>query len=273
MANGAGPGDVVTNVAEFAENLLTLAELQARLAAIELKQNVQAVKVGGGLMLVGGGRAGIAGLPIALAGIAELLVSVLGMNRGAALLAVAVAAFAIAGTCVAIAAARLRGSDVGFPLTKEEFTRNLNWVRTVLLHSGRSAQADGVESVIRRQAGKLREGEPVRADSSWCGSDGASSLRKAALASSPCRQSARRSLDPPEPDSRSRAQAWTTTSVTSRPIMRSERTGAMSAQPMMPSSRPAGIDHQDATDRLGPEHLADLAQAILGRDGHDPRLS
>ena len=52
----------------------------------------------------------------------------------------AVAAFAIAGTCIAIAAGRLRGSDLGFPLSKEEFTRNLNWVRTVLLHSGRSAR-------------------------------------------------------------------------------------------------------------------------------------
>ncbi len=63
----------------------------------------------------------------------------------------------------------------------------------------------------------------------------------------------------------------TTASVTSRPIMRSDRTGAMSAQPMMPSSRPAESTHQDAAHRLGPEHLADVAQGILGSDGHDPR--
>jgi hypothetical protein len=68
------------------------------------------------------------------------MVSLLGMNRGVALIAVAVAAFAIAGMCVAIAVARLRGSDMGFPLTKEEFTRNLNWIRTVLLYSGRSGR-------------------------------------------------------------------------------------------------------------------------------------
>ncbi len=83
----------------------------------------------------------VAALPIALAGIAELLVSLLGMNRGFALIAVAVAAFVIAGICAAIAVARLRGADLGFPLSKEEFARNLNWVRTVLLHSGRSARA------------------------------------------------------------------------------------------------------------------------------------
>ena len=48
-----GPADVVTNVAEFGENLLTLAELQARLAAIELKQNIEGVKVGGAIIVAG----------------------------------------------------------------------------------------------------------------------------------------------------------------------------------------------------------------------------
>jgi Putative Actinobacterial Holin-X, holin superfamily III len=140
--DGASPGDVVTNVAEFGEDLLSLAELQASLAAIELKQNLGAVKWGG-IVLVTGGVLALAALPIALAGIAELLVSLRGMNRGFALIAVAAVAFAIAGTCIAIAVARLRSSEMGFPLSREEFTRNLNWVRTVLLYSGRSARRRG----------------------------------------------------------------------------------------------------------------------------------
>jgi len=137
--NGASPGDVVTNVAEFGEDLLSLAELQTRLAAIEVKQNLEAVRRGAAILVTGSVLA-LAALPIALAGIAELLVSMLGMNRGAALLAVAAAAFVIAGACIAIAVGRLRGSDMGFPLTREEFTRNLNWLRTVLLYSGRTAR-------------------------------------------------------------------------------------------------------------------------------------
>lgn len=135
----AGPGDVVSNAAEFAEHLLTLGELQGRLAAFETKQNVEAVKFGTAVMLVGA-AIGVAGLPIALAGIAEVLVSALNMNRGAALLSVAVAAFAVAGVCIAIAIGRLRASDLGFPLSKEELSRNINWIRTVLLHSGRSSR-------------------------------------------------------------------------------------------------------------------------------------
>jgi hypothetical protein len=138
--NAPCPGDVVTNVAEFGENLLTLAELQARLTVMELKQNVQTAK-GTVAVILGGAVLGIAGLPIVLAGIAELFVSELGMKRGFALLGVAVVALAIAGSTIAIAAIRLRRSVVGFPLTTEEFTRNLNWVRTILLHSGRSVSA------------------------------------------------------------------------------------------------------------------------------------
>lgn len=136
---GAGPGDVVTNVAEFGENLLTLAELQARLASIELKQNVRAVKFGG-TVLITGAVLGLATLPVALLGIAELLTTGLSIHRGLAQVIVAGAGFLIAGICVAVAVLRLRGSDLGFPLSGEELTRNINWVRTVLLHSGRSAR-------------------------------------------------------------------------------------------------------------------------------------
>jgi hypothetical protein len=137
--DGVGPADVASNVAEFTENLLTLAELQAKMAAIELKQNLAAIKVGTAV-LAGGAVLSMAALAIALAGIAELLVSLLGWNRGLALLTVAVATLSIAGAGIAVAIARLRGSDLGFPLSREEFARNLNWVRTVLLYSGRSAR-------------------------------------------------------------------------------------------------------------------------------------
>lgn len=136
---GVGPGDVVTNVAEFGENLLTLAELQARLTGIELKQNVQAVKFGGAVLMVGAAL-GLAALPVALLGLAELLATGLDIHRGLAQLIVAGAGFLIAGICAAIAVVRLRASDLGFPLSSEEFTRNVNWVRTVLLHSGRTAR-------------------------------------------------------------------------------------------------------------------------------------
>ena len=134
-----GPVDVVSNVTGFGENLLTLAELQTRLAALELQQNLEVAKISVPVILAGIVLA-VVSLPLVLAGIAELLVSELALKRGYALLSVAVAALVIAGACIGIAGSRLRRRAGGFPLTGEEFARNLNWVRTVLLHSGRSTR-------------------------------------------------------------------------------------------------------------------------------------
>jgi hypothetical protein len=130
---------MVSGVAEFGENLLSLAELQARLVALELQQNLQAAKIRVPVILAGAVLA-VVSLPLVLAGIAELLVSELGMKRGYALLGVAVVALAIAGTAIALAVVWLRRALTGFPISREEFVRNLNWVRTVLLHSGRAAR-------------------------------------------------------------------------------------------------------------------------------------
>jgi hypothetical protein len=138
--NEAGPGQVVSSVAEFGENLLTLGELQARLAAIELKQNVDAAKIDGSVVLAGAALA-LASLSVILIGVAELLVSELGMKRGVALLSVSGVSILIAGACIAIAGSRLRRKAVGFPLSGEELARNLNWLRTVLVHSGRPARS------------------------------------------------------------------------------------------------------------------------------------
>jgi len=135
--NGTG---VVTSIAELGENLLSLSELQARLAAAEMKQNLEAAKANAPVLLVGV-VIGLASVPLVLAGIAELLVSEMGMKRGYAFLGVAVVSLAIAGICVVIGNNALRRSLAGFPLSSEELTRNLNWVRTIMLHSGRSAKA------------------------------------------------------------------------------------------------------------------------------------
>ena len=78
----------MSNVAGFGENLLTLTELQAKLATIELRQNISAVKNGGSLLL-GGLVVAVASLPVVLVGVAELLVSELAFKRGYALLIVA----------------------------------------------------------------------------------------------------------------------------------------------------------------------------------------
>ncbi len=130
---------MVSNVAGFSEGLLTLGELQARLAAKELVRNYQTAKIAGAVGLAGF-LIVVASVPIVLFGIAELLVSELALKRGYALLGVAGVAILIGGSSVAFAAIWLRRQRLGFPLSGEELTRNLNWVRTVLRYSGRFPQ-------------------------------------------------------------------------------------------------------------------------------------
>jgi len=131
-----GAGQMMSNVAGFGENLLNLAELQARMTAVELRQNVAAVKAAAAVLVMGGLIA-LATLPVVLAGIAELFVSELGWRRGYAFLAVGSTAMGIAVFCALAAVVRLRRQRLAFPLSTEEFTRNLNWVHTVLRLSGR----------------------------------------------------------------------------------------------------------------------------------------
>jgi hypothetical protein len=132
----SGANAVVSNVAGFGEDLLNLVELQAKLAVLEARQNLDVVKTGGTLIATGLVVA-VAALPVGLVGIAELLVSEMGWKRGYALLTVAVIAILIAGSCASVGASWLRRKRLGFPLSAEELARNVNWVRTVLRQSGR----------------------------------------------------------------------------------------------------------------------------------------
>jgi Putative Actinobacterial Holin-X, holin superfamily III len=132
----SGANAVVSNVAGFGEDLLNLSELQARLTAVEVRQNLDVVKTGGALIATGV-IIGMAALPVGLIGIADLLVSEMGLKRGFALLGVATVAILVAGSCVGLAASWFRRKPLGFPLSGEELARNVNWVRTVLRQSGR----------------------------------------------------------------------------------------------------------------------------------------
>jgi hypothetical protein len=128
---------MVSSAAEFGENLFTLTELQVKLTAIELRQNLQATRVGGSIMLAAAVLA-LASVPVALVGIAELLVSELGMKRGYALLSVAATGIVVAAAVIVGIVTALRKKPLGFPLSSEELTRNINWVRSVVTHSGRA---------------------------------------------------------------------------------------------------------------------------------------
>jgi hypothetical protein len=141
--NGNGNGNaspearVVGGLAEFANDFATLAELQAKLTALDAEECVARIKwplaaIGAGVVFI------LGALPVALLGLAQVLAAALHIGIGwATLLTAGVVLLASA----AVIALSLRGFATSFSCfrrSREELIRNLNWIRTVLLYSGRS---------------------------------------------------------------------------------------------------------------------------------------
>jgi hypothetical protein len=135
--NGRGVMSIVGSVAEFGDDIATLAELQAKLAATDLKETVEKATVpvvflGVGVLLLMGA------VPIVLIGLALTLAKLTTVPIAYAMLLVAILALAAACGIIVTAGLRARQSLTPFRRSTEELTRNLSWLRTVLVHSGRS---------------------------------------------------------------------------------------------------------------------------------------
>jgi uncharacterized membrane protein YqjE len=129
---------MVSNLAEFGNDFATLAELQAKLAAIDLKESAGHAALPAGLLaaalvlLLGS-------VPVLLAGVATLIARYTGIAPDWALLLTAVVALALAAVLGALAASRLGRSFSSFQRSRDELARNVSWIKTVLTYSGRSA--------------------------------------------------------------------------------------------------------------------------------------
>jgi hypothetical protein len=133
---------VVGSLAEFGNDIATLAELQAQLALLDLKESTTRATVP--LSLVAFGVAVIlASLPVALLGVAHLVAAALAIKLGWALLLSAGGAVALGAGIATVAAAQLRRSFESFRRSRDEFSRNLAWIRTVLRYSGRAVPKRG----------------------------------------------------------------------------------------------------------------------------------
>ncbi len=136
--HGVGNGkSVVGNLADFANDIATLLELQAKLAAADLTA-VKGRVVGSTLALAGAAVFALAALPVLLFGVAHLLALALSLHLGWALLITAGFVLAIAGLVVVVVLPRFLSSFEPLRRSKEELIRNLSWVRTVVVYSGRS---------------------------------------------------------------------------------------------------------------------------------------
>jgi uncharacterized membrane protein YqjE len=131
------PEGVVGGIAEFGNDMATLVELQAKLALIDLKEATAKAIVPIAFSVIGLALV-LASLPVILFGVALLLAALLHIGEGWAMLLTGAPVLVVSGAVVAIAGMRVRNSFNSFQRSREELVRNLSWIRTVLVHSGRS---------------------------------------------------------------------------------------------------------------------------------------
>ena len=124
-----------TNLGDFAHDVLTLAELQGRLLVVDLNdaraRAVRPLALGLiGLVLL------LATFPVALLGLAWLL-SLTGLPLWACLLIAAGAGLMCSGLLGWLAWRTLRTTFAVFDRSREEFTQNLSWIKSVLRSGSR----------------------------------------------------------------------------------------------------------------------------------------
>jgi hypothetical protein len=134
----ATPLGVVSNIADFGNDIATLVELQAKLAALDAKDGLSRATTS--LIVLGvGSVVALASLPVILIGVADLVASNSRLSVGAARLIIGLAALILAGGSAYLGLRGSTSSLESFRRSREELARNLSWIRTVLVHSGRTA--------------------------------------------------------------------------------------------------------------------------------------
>jgi hypothetical protein len=127
---------VIEGVSSFGTDLATLAMLQARLAAYDLRESMKsATPAIAGLVVFGTIVA--ASTVVGLAGLSLWLATVLQVQAGIVMMVIALAGIIIAGVASALLARSLTSSFSYFRRSREELERNLAWIKTTILHSGR----------------------------------------------------------------------------------------------------------------------------------------
>lgn len=136
LANGAAPEGVVESIAEFVNDVTTLADLQTQLAIHDTKDVLgratwPAITVAAGLAIA------LASLVLTLFGLANTVAKLTQIDPAYVQLALGVGILVVAGVVAFVSYKAVVGSLDSYRRSREELSRNLAWLRTVIVHSGR----------------------------------------------------------------------------------------------------------------------------------------
>ena len=123
--------DVAGSVSGLAHDVLELSELHAQLLRAELKKSARRTRTFLILSTVAICLL-LASIPVALLALAELLVEQLDWTRSAALGTATLAGVVLCAIFAGAAYALLRGGLVSIPHSRDEFSRNIGWIKSTL---------------------------------------------------------------------------------------------------------------------------------------------
>ncbi|QDU37173.1 hypothetical protein Mal4_14820 [Maioricimonas rarisocia] len=131
-ADTSPAGGVKKNLAGLTHDLISLAELQAQLVAVDMRESysrsvVPAILIVGALLLA------LGAMPVILLGIGWALVNLAGFGEGAAFLLVSVVAIGIAGLAGWWGVQKLKTAFQVLTRSRQEFAENVWWVKQALL--------------------------------------------------------------------------------------------------------------------------------------------
>lgn len=127
---------MLNGIGDLGNNVVTLATLQARLAAEDFSDSASRARpalIAAAVLI----PLGFASVTAGLFGLASWMASDLGVPLGRALLEVAAGGIVVSSILAVLVIQRLLSSLTSFRRSREELERNIAWLRTVLVHSGR----------------------------------------------------------------------------------------------------------------------------------------
>ena len=132
-------GELLDGIGGLGSDVMTLASLQAKLAAEDLQESsrraLPAVVASVGLLLMG-----LASTTVAFLGVAQWLTVERGMALWQGLLVVAGGGVLLTLLLAVLAWRGFRSSVSTFRRSREELERNIAWIGTIAAHSGRSSK-------------------------------------------------------------------------------------------------------------------------------------
>ena len=130
----APPNAVAKDMGELTHDLVSLAELQFELFRNDRRKGLKGLLLPIALLLFAGIVA--AGtVPVALMFLAEFLAHAAGLSRAAAFAIAALGGFIVAAALGVTGWSRIHGVARVFQRSREELTRNMNWIKHVLKQS------------------------------------------------------------------------------------------------------------------------------------------